>query len=189
MTSKGNHIAFEYLYNKYSDILFRYGKKLTINRLLIEDCIHETFLKIWDNREKIKIEYSLKFYLLKIFKRNLVKEISKNRNYVSLENEANDYQWEQSFLEILTENQIVLESKENVKMAVNLLSDRQREAVYLKYIEGLSYDEVSRLMDIQVNSLYNLVSKALKSMYNFLSKNQNTIQSIWISIVFWKIND
>ncbi|WP_373523015.1 RNA polymerase sigma factor [Aquiflexum sp.] len=189
LISKGNHKAFDILYNKYSDVLFRYGKKLTQNQSLIEDCIHESFLKIWDNRERIKIEYSLKFYLLKIFKREVIKEVSKNKNSVSLESEAFNYQWEQSFLEILTENQIMLESNENIKMAVNLLSDRQREAVFLKYIEGLSYEEVSKLMDIQVNSLYNLVSKALKIMYQFLLKKQNTAQSIWISIVFWKIND
>ncbi|MFC4873174.1 RNA polymerase sigma factor [Negadavirga shengliensis] len=182
--AQGDDAAFEFAYEKFSDGLFRYGQKITKDRELIEDTIHDVFLLLWENRKTVTIFNSLKFYLLKSFKRALIRKINETRETRPSTSQEPDRIWESSIQELLLENQIILESNENVKNAINNLSARQREAVFLRYMEGLPYEEVARLMDMQVSSLYNLVQKALKNLGEFLVNKQTYIKSFLI-LIYW----
>ena len=44
------------------------------------------------------------------------------------------------------------------------LTDRQREAVYLRYTQGLSYEEIGKLMGIQPKAAQKLVYRAIEQM-------------------------
>jgi RNA polymerase sigma factor (sigma-70 family) len=174
--SKGDIKSFEFIYETYSEDLFRYGQKLTLNREFIEDSIHDTFLYVWENKEILEIRSSLKFYFIKIFKRKLFKKLKELKCSSSFE--VNGEPWEDSIQELLLEKQIILESNKNVRSAINNLSDRQREAIFLRYIEGLSYEQVANLMDMKVESLYNLISKSLKNLGEMLSDKQTYIKTL-----------
>jgi len=86
--------------------------------------------------------------------------------------------WQESFQEILIENQITLESSRKINSALENLSARQKEAIYLRYIQSLSYEEISGLMGIQIPSLYNLIFKGLNSMKHFLSSSRFPAKSV-----------
>lgn len=176
--SRGNNAAFVYVYETYSDVLFRYGLRITPDKTLIEDSIHDVFLRIWTRRSLLSITHSMKFYLIRAFRRDLIKKVKEIRKKRFAELSDVDRHWEESFQELLLENQIILESNENVKAAINHLSDRQREAVFLRYIEGLEYQQIAELMQMKVLSLYNLLQKALKNLSQFLIDKQTYIKSL-----------
>ncbi len=181
----GKECCFEYIYNKYSDDLFRYGQKICKDRALVEDCIHDVFLHLWQNRKKVRIKSSIKFYLLKTFKRNLIKKLDQKKG-VSLDllTDSQNSLWENSIQELLLEKQILMESNKNVRNAINHLSERQREAIFLRYMEGLSYEKTAELMNMQKPSLYNLVQKAIANLANFLSDKQTFIRSMILGLFF-----
>lgn len=178
LISRGNNSAFVYVYETYSDVLFRYGLRITSDKTLIEDSIHDVFLRIWTRRSLLSITHSIKFYLIRAFRRDLIKKVKEIRKNRFAELSEVDRHWEVSFQELLLENQIILESNENVKAAINHLSDRQREAVFLRYIEGLEYQQIAELMQMKVLSLYNLLQKALKNLSQFLIDKQTYIKSL-----------
>ncbi|WP_158860937.1 RNA polymerase sigma factor [Lunatibacter salilacus] len=184
LISKGNNPAFVYVYETYSDVLFRYGSRITTDKSLIEDSIHDVFLRIWTKRSFLTISCSLKFYLIRAFRRDLIKKVQEIRKKKYTEISEMDRHWEVSFQELILENQIILESNENVKAAINHLSDRQREAVFLRYIEGMEYQQIAELMQIKVISLYNLIQKALKNLSQSLINKQTYIKSL---VVFFCI--
>ncbi|WP_114750138.1 RNA polymerase sigma factor [Pleomorphovibrio marinus] len=72
----GDERAFEYVYTNYSEDLYRYGQRLCKERTMIEDSIHDVFFYVWYRRKKLKVKDSIKFYLLKAFKWDLVKKMS-----------------------------------------------------------------------------------------------------------------
>ena len=72
--------------------------------------------------------------------------------------------WEKSFLDILEENQVTLQSKTNLGKALEFLPVRQKEAICVRYIHEMSYAEISDLMGIQIPSLYKLIFKGLKTI-------------------------
>ncbi|MEL6923598.1 MAG: sigma factor, partial [Bacteroidota bacterium] len=61
----GKAEALNELYDRYVLLLFNYGSKITTDQGLIEDCIQELFVELWEKREKISSTTSVKFYLLK----------------------------------------------------------------------------------------------------------------------------
>jgi len=180
LISRGNNSAFVYVYETYSDVLFRYGLRIASDKTLIEDSIHDVFLRIWTRRSLLTITHSIKFYLIRAFRRDLIKKVKEIRKKRFAELSDVDRHWEVSFQELLLENQIILESNENVKAAINNLSDRQREAVFLRYIEGLEYQQIAELMQMKVISLYNLLQKALKNLSQFLIDKQTYIKMLLV---------
>lgn len=177
LISGGSDPAFVYVYETYSEVLFRYGLRITTDKTLIEDSVHDVFLRIWTKRSLLTISCSLKFYLIRAFRRDLIKKVQEIRKKRFAELSEVDRHWEVSFQELLLENQIILESNENVKAAINHLSDRQREAVFLRYIEGLEYQQIAELMQVKVISLYNLIQKALKNLSQLLINKQTYIKT------------
>jgi RNA polymerase sigma factor (sigma-70 family) len=174
LIAMGNQEVFAETYKRYSKDLYKYGHKFTQDTELIEDAIQDVYVHIWESRKNLIIQKSIKFYLLSAFRRELLKRIKQSRKNQSLEGYPADVAWQESFQEILIENQISLESSQKITSALDNLSMRQKEAIFLRYIQELSYDEISELMRIQVPSLYNLIFKGLKAMKDFLSSTDYT---------------
>ena len=180
----GNRDALAYIYTTYSRVLFNYGLKFTTERDLIEDIIQDTFVHLWECKERLVIQKSIKFYLFSCFRRELVKRLKTNQKNETLEDYHANMSWQESFQEILVENQITLESNQKITKAMETLSVRQKEAIFLRYIQELSYEEISLLMGIQVASLYNLIFKGIKTMKDFLSSSHFTAKSITLILMF-----
>lgn len=54
------------------------------------------------------------------------------------------------------------------------LPKRQKECIYLRFYEGMSYQEISDIMDIEIGSTYKLLYKAIEKLYeNLAMKNGN----------------
>lgn len=49
----GNMTAFSQLYDSHINILFNYGLKLTIDKELLQDCIHDVFVKLYTKRTEL----------------------------------------------------------------------------------------------------------------------------------------
>jgi RNA polymerase sigma factor (sigma-70 family) len=61
----------------------------------------------------------------------------------------------------MIDNESKAHQVECLKTSVKALSRRQREAIFLKFFNELSYHEVAVIMDVRVESVYNLISKAI----------------------------
>jgi RNA polymerase sigma-70 factor (ECF subfamily) len=61
------------------------------------------------------------------------------------------------------------EKKQRVIKALEGLSHRQKEIIYLKYYQNLSYEEVSEIMNINYQVARNLLYQAIKSLKNMLA--------------------
>src|SRR5205085_1022777 len=86
--------------------------------------------------------------------------------------------------EVSYDNQLILEEEEqrlqkNVKEILSKLPVRQQEIVYLRFYEGLSYEEIAEVMDIAVTSVYKMWYKALENLKGELNR---LIQCLLISL-------
>ncbi|MFC4873834.1 RNA polymerase sigma factor [Negadavirga shengliensis] len=158
----GDKNAFGFIFKAYSNDLFKYGQKFTRDKACVEDVIQEVYLDLWQRRKSTAIRSSIKFYLLKSFRREIVRRI--RQEHKSVGEVDSDFLREPSHLEHLFTQQVDDENRNRILAAIELLSDRQREAVYLKYYMGLGNDEIAHLMNMTVPSAYNLVFRALKCL-------------------------
>jgi RNA polymerase sigma factor (sigma-70 family) len=157
----GDLAAYSLIYRKYFFVLYNYGKKLSDDHDLIKDCIQDLFIKIWDNRENLKDTTSIKYYLYTSLKRKLLDNLRSPHLKYRADEELSDFEM---LHEEEPDNEVSYWQKEKVLKAINTLSTHQQKLLHLKYYRNLSNKEISEELGITVQSVYNAVFKALRSI-------------------------
>jgi RNA polymerase sigma factor (sigma-70 family) len=161
----GDAQAVDILMRQYYSDLYQYGMKLSHNRSLTKDCIQDLFVKLWQDRGKLSEVSHVKTYLLISLKRNLIKKLVRENRFSGYEDEAEESLGiEFSAEDIFILRQELSEQKEMLIRALNQLPKRQREAIYLKFYEELSSEQIAEILTVKPQSVYNLVYDALKRL-------------------------
>lgn len=163
---KGDRSAFATLFRTHYEQMLRYGGKFTGNASLLEDCIQELFIELWQSKSAVPV-ISVRAYLLKSLKYKLLKTYRKKLDIQSINGDEGGFEW--SHENFLIAEQESAEKKQRVLKALEHLSSRQKEIIYLKYYQDLDYQEVSDIMNINYQAARNLLYQAIKSMRSLLA--------------------
>lgn len=168
----GSESSYSLIYQRYFFSLFSYGLKICPEREIVKDCIQDLFVHIWKNRENLGQTTSIKYYLFKSLKRKLIDNFSYNSKYSPI-GESNDDAFFGSVVseeQSIISNQLGEEQKARIVNALGKLTNRQKEAVILKFYNNLPNEDIASKMSISVEGVYNLVSKALNKCRQNLNK-------------------
>jgi len=160
---QGNREAFDQFYLSTVRILYAYGKQLHTDTGLVEDCIQELFVNLWKNRKNIQIDHSAKQYLFLSLRRLIIRKAGK-ASEIPTERQVLDSQHKAPIDAKADEIIELRNQKAKVSKAINHLPKRQKEALFLKYYEGLDYEEIAGVMGLQKHGVYKLVSQAIKKL-------------------------
>ena len=162
----GSELALGKLVKKFFNPLQNYGYKFVKDEDFVKDCVQEVFIEIWQRRDRISVPDSVRAYLLSSVRRKVVREgfrqhIIKDDDEREVESNINhiDFSPEWSIIE----QESLAEMEEKVNKAINQLPKRQREVLYLQYYQSLSREEIAQIMDINLQSVSNLLQTAFKS--------------------------
>ena len=165
----GNMAAYSQLYDLHINILFNYGLKLTIDKELLKDCIHDIFVKLYTKKDELGTIDNLKSYLFISLKNKLCDELRKRMymsdtaiedvNAVAPTDVEDDYMEEEQ-----RKNEFSL-----VKSLLDQLSPRQREALTLYYIEEKKYEDICEIMNMNYQSVRNLMHRGLTKLRSLAS--------------------
>lgn len=180
---KGDSKALEILYQKYYALLLNYGLKLNPNKELIKDCIQDLFVNLYQNTHINTTNITVRSYLLRALRNNLVYKLSTQKEEDSLDDstfliEANDDLLDQLF----PKNDHDLQLARQLLDAMSQLSPNQKTVLYLRYVKELSYKEIADVMDVNVQSSMNLSSKALSKLRD-LMKQAEYLPGVWQLII------
>jgi RNA polymerase sigma factor (sigma-70 family) len=152
--------AFQTLFETYADVLYGYGRKFVSDGDFVRDCIQDLFVKLYSHRASLSPTANPKFYLLLSLKNTIIDALVKARKltYVSPENlpflAVEYYMFEGDSAEEAETGKIL-------KKAMSVLNARQKEAIYLRFQQELSYEEVSELLGINYQSARNLIHRSI----------------------------
>lgn len=163
---KGNEPAFDLIFEKHIRVLYNYGHKFTADTEIIEDCVQDLFVELWDKRTKLGATDSIKFYLFKALRLRIIRRLTQdNRLHTEgIQPEAYTFTIHFSHETDMISLQIHEEQRRNINTALNMLSRRQKEAIQLKYYDNLTYAQIAEIMSIGVDSVYKLISGALSTL-------------------------
>jgi len=181
----GDEQAYAFLFNTYYKKLYQYGLRVHPDPSLVKDCIQELFIKVWRTKENLGQPVSVRNYLAESLKRTILKELAK-KNYKLTADLSDDYYFEVvlSHEGQLIDIQISEEKLKQLEQALKKLTKRQRDAIHLKFYGKLSYEEIADIMELNVRSVYNLISKALEALYQEINYHEkNSLQSISLLLV------
>lgn len=156
----GDRDAFASLYQRHSIALIAYGARLCPDRDLLKDQIQELFVELWNSRENLSETDSIRFYLLKALRYKLIRLEKRRHSRTSFE--AIPYDLQVAPVEASIVERELHESYAHVlKDALGHLTLRQREIIQLRFYQGLSHEQIAELMDVNYQSVSNLLYKAL----------------------------
>jgi RNA polymerase sigma factor (sigma-70 family) len=162
------------LFEAYYDALYNYGLKLTGDEALVKDCIQNLFQKLWRRRAAVGAVHLVKAYLFKSLRHHLVDETKRLRRRRRLlpayfNSDADEFEVTYSHEEFLIAQQSDTERSSRLQRALNQLSGRQRESLYLKFFGGFSYERIAEVMSLHVQSVRNLIFKALNAVRKIMA--------------------
>ena len=158
----------ESVYNLYVNELFTYGLYLGFERETVKDAVHDVFVKITTSSDNLDNISNIKFYLFRSLKNRLL-DIHKNqKEHIELENIDPaleiPFNIQVNVEELLIEREEQKQIKTEIEQMLNALTDRQREIIYLRYVQEYDYDQIAQLLNISVHGCRKLVSTAIRSL-------------------------
>ncbi len=160
---QGDKKAYTVLMDRHYRPLYSYGTKLTFDKELVKDCIQEVFLELWQRRATIGVAETPRFYLLRSLQRKIHRAIHRNRVFYqsSVIDSDTDFSVEFSIEADLISRQEQEEKVRQLATMVATLSPRQKQLIYLRFYQDLDFDEIAELMQLNRQSVYNLLWESL----------------------------
>ena len=124
----------------------------------LKDCIQELFFRIWRNKVDLTSISYIKAYLLKGLRRQILNVLELKYNNVDRIDLEDNFLIEFSHEDYLIQQQEEDGIRNQIIEALNQLTKKQREAIYLRYFEGLEYNEIAEVMNINLQSVKNNVT-------------------------------
>ena len=156
--SKGNLLAFNTLFRKYSGRLYRFAYGYLKSEAESEELVQEVFTRIWEKRKELKAELSFKSFIFtiafNIIKKHFRKESSFSDYFKTKLHEDFDLQTTQQ----VTYNSIY----QYVTELANQLPERRKEIFIKSRFEGLSIKEIAKELKISHKTVENQLTDALK---------------------------
>lgn len=164
----GDDEAFGKLYRLFAQDLYALGLSLQADSVLIEDAIHDIFEDIYRHRNRLKKVDKIKYYFFTAFRNRLFYLMKSEK---SQKEKAENYSKSELYeLGILDNHSISEEEPRNngiIKKLMEGFSCKQREVIHYRFIEGLSINEISILMEINCQSVKNLIYRTVKKIEIF----------------------
>lgn len=166
---QGNRDAFAYIYHTYIDDLYSYGIHFCGDGERVKDSLQELFQHLWHSRLQLAENVAhIRYYLLCSFRRCLLRSLEKDRRHKTVDTIPFDFECIPPREHLIIEDETRKEQLQQLHQALAALTRRQREAIYLRFFQDLSYQEVADMMDMKVDSVYNIISKAIGALKEVL---------------------
>lgn len=164
-------MQFIALYKFYYQDLYAYGVSLGFNTEDVKDAIQEVYLKLYFNERLCIDEKKIKFYLLRSVRNKLIDWERTKKDTSSIEEEERSFKLSVSVEESFISDEEDLLLKKRVNRILDLLTDHQREIVYLHFIEEMPYEEIAVMLDMKIQTVRGQVFKAMEKLRKLDSKD------------------
>jgi RNA polymerase sigma-70 factor (family 1) len=166
----GDRDSFSDIFSAYYKDLVFFAYSFTHELSSAEDMVQDTFIKLWEDHEKLNVTVSLKSILLKTIQNKCIdwhrhKKIVTNHSTYIIDNSP--------LYEYDTDNYVLRSELEwRIEKALASLPEKFKEAFEMNRFEGFKYQEIATKLNVSVRTVEVRISKALellrKSLIDFL---------------------
>lgn len=162
---EGEPKAFETIYQLHIDEMMAYGLKLHPNKDIIKDCVQDVFINLFENKKQLSVPTNLNFYLFKILKRTLFRKLKREKRFDKFnERKTAQFQTVYSIEKKLIEEEEDSHKTKLIVKCLKSLTSKQQELLYLRFHMNFSYREISKIIDIDHNSVRKQVYRTIKKI-------------------------
>lgn len=173
----GDDHAYEFIYNRHARELFSYGLHIVRNRQLVEDCVHDLFVYVFQHRATLGDTNAIKYYLFKSLRRRVI-EVLEKQSKAAQESRAVADSYHHDELATASQEVNIIEAETSIAKnrrlaeAIENLPPRQKEAIYLLYFSKLEYEEIAAIMSLSIRTVYNQIHTAIQTLRRELGSTE-----------------
>lgn len=146
----GDRIAFKYLFKTYYNRLVAYIMTYSHNKILSEDIVQQTFIKLWENRQKLDEEKSPKGYLYTIAYNIYIDTIKSSKKREKIMNLV----WESALRDRIEEDFEAQERRiQKMKRVIEDLPPKCKKIIHMNKVQGIKYQEIADQMGISIKTV------------------------------------
>jgi RNA polymerase sigma factor (sigma-70 family) len=158
--------AFSFFYQLYINDLYAYGISLGAEKEVVKDAVQDIFIKIYfDKKDFASIDH-LKYFLLKSLKNRLY-NIYKSKAVSTATDISDDvlgFSITTTVLDRIIEEEDRTIIKQQIDDLLSKLTARQKEAIYLRFMQEMEYEEIAEIMEMTPHAARKLISRSLKRL-------------------------
>lgn len=164
----GDRQAYAVVLRKHARPLAAYAWRMLGSESEAQDIVQETFLRLWTQAQRWDSQQAVLSTWLHRIAHNLCIDALRKRGKVR---ESSDEELGQLLDDHETfEQEISRESRQiQLHKAIAALPERQRSALILTHFQGLSNKEVAQILDVSVDALESLLSRARRTLKHRLT--------------------
>ena len=159
----GNEMAFSQLYCLCFDDLLAYGRRVGGDNEMVEDLIQDLFLKLYQKKIILEDNTKLRSFLFRALKNLIYNQLLRNAKLQSLP----DYDFAFDLDYTIDEQLSWMHDQglsDEVHHILKGLNGRQKEIIYLRFIHEMSFEEISEIMKINIQSARNLLFRSMEKI-------------------------
>jgi RNA polymerase sigma-70 factor (ECF subfamily) len=159
---KGDEKAFVTLHDLFFHALYDYALRMLQDPDLSYDAIQELFLKLWEKRNSLPEVQFVKAYLMRCLRSAILNKLRSLKLYelkIAARYHTPDIEFSPE--EIRIEKESASFNSSQLTQMINTLPAHQKEIIYLRFYEGLSYKDISRILNVNYQSLVNSLNRIL----------------------------
>lgn len=177
----GDILAFDEIYKQYSHKLFSFVFRILKDEADSDDIVQETFLKIWEYREKLGDHKLLNSFIFTIAYNNSISLLRKRISSAKYIEYLRDLSVAQTHGNFSTEMELI-ELSNQIENLIASLPERQKQVFLLHRKKGLTYPEIAEELEISKNTVENHIVKALKYLRRNLNIFFGSIAFLYLSL-------
>lgn len=162
--NEGNIKAFEELFRLYYDRLLKFIWGYVNSEAIAEELVQELFTRIWEKKEGLHIEVSLRTYLFQSARNISIDYLRHQKVERSWEDEKKALHMNKSFsngVDKKLHNKMLLDE---IEKAIKSLPERRRLVFILSRFNDMSHKEIAEFMDISVYTVETQIGRALHTL-------------------------
>lgn len=162
----GNKQAYSHIINKYKNQLYATILGMTRNPHDAQDLVQEAFIKVYYQLGKYDNRGSFASWIYRVAINHCMDEFRKKRHIeVRMTEESMEKNLEHPEVIFLKK-----EKNKQLELLMDTLPEDERMIILLRYVNELSYEEISELVDVPVSTVRNKLHRAKKKMRNTIKR-------------------
>jgi RNA polymerase sigma-70 factor (ECF subfamily) len=179
---KGDEGAYTQLYQLHIKAMYRYGMSLVaVSESFVLDCIHDVFTELWAKRDRLSTPDNVRYYLLRSLKNRIMHLLERKERPLQPLLET-DYEalWSEPDTELLDALETADNQQQRLQRLIAQLPPRQQEALKLRFVENMNYDQIGAILAVNQQSAKNLVFRAIEKLRRLIIS-----LSLIFQLFFW----
>ena len=156
----GDEEAFAQMYCLFFDELLMYGCRVGGNSDMVEDQIQDLFIKLYQKQIVLTDNNKLRPFLFRSLKNRIYNQLLRDARLCSLP----DYEFKFDLQYTIDEQLSQIHDRglsDEVMYLLRGLTERQKEIIYFRFVNDMSFEEISEVMEVTIQSARNLLTRSL----------------------------